>query len=91
MQNIVVKRYAGLHCNGVEARIKSLVITNRLYQYGIDTTKAGLAQTALAHGISASVSEMSQQEKMQLRVLTMLEQSKVAYGDLARTVDRFAA
>nr|DAU54654.1 MAG TPA: minor tail protein [Caudoviricetes sp.] len=88
MQNIVVKRYAGLHCNGVEARIKSLVITNRLYQYGIDTTKAGLAQTALAHGISASVSSMSQQEKMQLRVLTMLEQSKVAYGDLARTINQ---
>lgn len=59
-----------------------------LYQYGIDTTKAGLAQTALAHGISASVSSMSQQEKMQLRVLTMLEQSKVAYGDLARTVNQ---
>lgn len=88
MQNIVVKRYAGLHCNGVEARIKNLVITKRLYQYGIDTTKAGLAQTALAHGISASVSEMSQQEKMQLRVLTMLEQSKVAYGDLARTINQ---
>ena len=59
-----------------------------LYQYGIDTTKAGLAQTALAHGISANVSEMSQQEKMQLRVLTMLEQSKVAYGDLARTINQ---
>lgn len=59
-----------------------------LYQYGIDTTKAGLAQTALEHGISANVSEMSQQEKMQLRVLTMLEQSKVAYGDLARTINQ---
>lgn len=59
-----------------------------LYQYGIDTTKAGLAQTALAHGISVNVSEMSQQEKMQLRVLTMLEQSKVAYGDLARTINQ---
>lgn len=59
-----------------------------LYQYGIDTTKAGLAQTALEHGISASVSSMSQQEKMQLRVLTMLEQSKVAYGDLARTINQ---
>lgn len=64
------------------------MITNRLYQYGIDTTKAGLAQTALAHGISESVSSMSQQEKIQLRVLTMLEQSKVAYGDLARTINQ---
>lgn len=59
-----------------------------LYKYGLDTTKAGLAQTALAHGISANVTSMNQQEKMQLRVLTMLEQSKVAYGDLARTINQ---
>lgn len=59
-----------------------------LYKYGLDITKAGLAQTALAHGISANVTSMSQQEKMQLRVLTMLEQSKVAYGDLARTINQ---
>lgn len=59
-----------------------------VYKYGIDITKAGLAQTALAHGISANVSSLSQQEKMQLRVLTMLEQSKVAYADLARTVNQ---
>lgn len=59
-----------------------------LYKYGIDITSVGLAQTALNHGITTSVKNMSQQSKMQLRVLTMLEQSKVAYGDLARTINQ---
>ncbi len=59
-----------------------------LYKYGIDITSVGLAQTALNHGIKTSVKNMSQQSKMQLRVLTMLEQSKVAYGDLARTINQ---
>lgn len=59
-----------------------------LYKYGIDITSVGLAQTALNHGIKTSVKNMSQQSKMQLRVLTMLEQSKVAYGDLAKTINQ---
>lgn len=59
-----------------------------LYKYGIDITSAGLAQTALNHGINVSISELNQQSKMQLRALTMLEQSKVAYGDLARTINQ---
>ena len=59
-----------------------------VYKYGIDITSAGLAQTALNHGIKASIKDLSQQSKMQLRVLTMLEQSKVAYGDLARTINQ---
>lgn len=59
-----------------------------VYKYGIDITSAGLAQTALNHGIEVSIKDLSQQAKMQLRVLTMLEQSKVAYGDLARTINQ---
>ena len=59
-----------------------------LYKYGIDITSAGLAQTAMNHGITESIKNLSQQSKMQLRVLTMLEQSKVAYGDLARTINQ---
>lgn len=59
-----------------------------VYKYGIDITSAGLAQTALNHGIKVSIKDLSQQSKMQLRVLTMLEQSKVAYGDLARTINQ---
>ena len=59
-----------------------------VYKYGIDITNAGLAQTALNHGIKVSIKDLDQQSKMQLRALTMLEQSKVAYGDLARTINQ---
>lgn len=59
-----------------------------LYKYGIDITSAGLAQTAMNHGVTESIKNLSQQSKMQLRVLTMLEQSKVAYADLARTINQ---
>ena len=59
-----------------------------VYKYGIDITSAGLAQTALSHGIRVNIKDLDQQSKMQLRALTMLEQSKVAYGDLARTINQ---
>lgn len=59
-----------------------------VYKYGIDITSAGLAQTALNHGIKVNIKDLDQQSKMQLRALTMLEQSKVAYGDLARTINQ---
>lgn len=58
-----------------------------VYKYGLDITSAGLAQTAMNHGVTESIKNLSQQSKMQLRVLTMLEQSKVAYADLAKTIN----
>lgn len=59
-----------------------------LYSYGIDITAAGLQATAATHGLDVQVKNLSQSAKMQLRTLTMLEQSKVAYGDLARTLNQ---
>lgn len=59
-----------------------------LYKYGIDITQAGLQQTAYAHGLDVTVKNLSQASKMQLRLLTILSQSKVAYGDLARTINQ---
>ena len=79
----MVKRYAGLYYNGIEVRIKSLTITKRLYKYGIDITNATLQTYAYNLGIEKSISEMSQMEKPQLRVLAILDQSKVSWGDLA--------
>lgn len=58
-----------------------------LYKYGIDITNATLANYALANGVTKSISEMSQSEKMQLRMIAILDQSKVAYGDLANTIE----
>lgn len=57
-----------------------------LYKYGIDITNNTLQHYALANGIEKSVTEMTQAEKMQLRLLAILDQSKVAYGDMANTI-----
>ena len=58
-----------------------------LYKYGIDITNAALQTKAYELGLSKSVSEMSQAEKMQLRLLVILRDSKVAWGDLANTIN----
>lgn len=57
-----------------------------LYKYGIDITNATLQTYAYNLGITKSVSEMGQMEKQQLRVLSILQQSKVSWGDLANTI-----
>lgn len=61
-----------------------------LYSLGIDITNNTLQQYAYAEGIEKAVSEMTQSEKMQLRLLAILDQSEVAWGDLANTVDSVA-
>lgn len=57
-----------------------------LYKYGIDITNAALGTYAYNLGLEKSVSEMTQAEKMQLRMLAILDQSKVSWGDLANTI-----
>lgn len=61
-----------------------------LYKYGIDITNATLQTYALKYGISTAVSEMTQADKMQLRLLAILDQSKVAWGDQANTINSVA-
>ena len=58
-----------------------------LYKYGIDITKATLQTYAYRYGIEKAVSEMLQAEKQQLRLLAILDQSKVSWGDLANTIN----
>lgn len=58
-----------------------------LYKYGIDITNATLQTYAYELGLEKAVSEMTQAEKMQLRMLAILDQSKVAWGDLADTIN----
>ena len=57
-----------------------------LYRYGIDITNATLQTYAYGLGLEKSVSEMTQAEKMQLRLIAILDQSKVSWGDLANTI-----
>lgn len=59
-----------------------------LYKYGIDITNATLQTYAYKYGVGKAVSEMTQAEKMQLRMLAILDQSKVAWGDLANTIEQ---
>lgn len=58
-----------------------------LYKYGIDITNATLQTYAYELGIEKAVSEMTQAEKMQLRMIAILDQSKVSWGDLANTIE----
>lgn len=52
--------------------------------YALD--QATLKQVALDHGITKSISSMTQAEKAQLRYIAIMEQSKNAVGDMARTL-----
>lgn len=61
-----------------------------LYKYGIDITNNTLQELADANAIAKKVSAMSQSEKMQLRVLAILQQSKIAWGDQANTINSVA-
>lgn len=58
-----------------------------VYKYGVDVTEASLASEALAQGISKSVRNMSQGEKMALRYNVMIRQTTLAQGDFARTLE----
>lgn len=53
---------------------------------GLDVQVAALQELAYAHGIDESVESMGQSMKSQLRVLALIEQSTVAFGDLASTL-----
>lgn len=60
------------------------------YKFGWDTTMASLQAMADKLDLSKAVSEMSQMEKQQLRILTILEQSRVAWGDQSNTINTLA-
>ena len=60
------------------------------YGFGWDTTMASLQATADKLNLSKAVNEMSQMEKQQLRILTILQQSRVAWGDQSNTINTLA-
>lgn len=61
-----------------------------LYKFGIDITNATLQQYAYNLGVTKSLTAMSQAEKIQLRLIAILDQSKVAWGDQANTLGSVA-
>lgn len=54
--------------------------------FGIDITNATLQEYAYKYGLTQNIAEMNQATKAQLRLLAILDQSEVAYGDLANTM-----
>ena len=61
--------------------------TETVYKYGVDLTEASLQQTAFDLGLQKSVRTMTQGEKMWLRYETLIRQTTLAQGDLARTLE----
>jgi len=57
-----------------------------LRELGIDISKTSLEMYALKYGIKDSVEHMSQAAKVQLRWLAIMEQTEVAFGDMAKTI-----
>lgn len=57
-------------------------------KYGVNIRAANL-QTKLTNlGISTTIDKLGQEEKALLRVITMLDSTKYAWGDLADTIDQ---
>lgn len=57
-----------------------------LKNYNVYLYETNLRQTALEHGITKSVSAMNEFEKVCLRYISILDQTKDAQGDMARTL-----
>lgn len=64
--------------------------TETLKQFGIVMTEANLEAFALSQGITKSYQAMSQAEKVQLRYAYVMNQTKLAQGDFAKTSDSWA-
>ena len=64
--------------------------TESLKKLGVVMTEANLKQFALEQGITKTIKQMSQAEKVQLRYNFVMAQSKNAIGDFARTSDGVA-
>jgi len=61
--------------------------TEPLKQLGIVVDDTTIKQTAYRLGIAKTGNELSNQEKVLARYMTIMEQTKTAQGDLARTID----
>lgn len=59
--------------------------TESLKRIGVVMTEANLAAFALSKGIKANIKDMTQAEKVNLRFAYVMEQTKNAQGDFART------
>jgi len=61
--------------------------TKPLRNYGLDVTQQTLSPIAQELGITKSVKQLSQAEKMILRYIAVLKQASSAHGDFAKTIE----
>lgn len=61
--------------------------TRAVRSLGVDISQATLQQVAFEAGLTTSVTKMNQATKAQLRMIAILQQSKVAWGDMASTLN----
>ncbi len=64
--------------------------TETLKQFGIVMTEANLSAFAMSKGITKSIKDMSQAEKVQLRYAFVMQQTAMVQGDFAKTSDSWA-
>lgn len=64
--------------------------TETLKRYGILITEVNLQEFARQEGITKSISEMTQQEKVMLRYNYVMQATNLAQGDFIRTQDSWA-
>ena len=69
----------------LQSGISGEIMPLRSLGYALD--EATLKQVAYNHGITESLTNMSQAQKSQIRYLAIMEQSKNALGDMARTIE----
>lgn len=61
--------------------------TRAVRSLGVDISQATLAQYALNAGLTTSVSKLDGAAKAELRMIAILDQSRVAWGDMATTLN----
>lgn len=69
----------------LQSGISGEIMPLRSLGYALD--ESTLKQAAYNHGITDSITNMTQAQKSQIRYLAIMEQSKNAMGDMARTLE----
>lgn len=86
---------SSLYNTSIEQAINALTagmhgVLKPLKTYNVYLYESNLEQTRITHGITKQISEMNESEKILLRYLAVLDQTKEAQGDMARTLDSAA-
>lgn len=79
--NLPIEEASRKFQSGIAGELEPL----RRIGYALD--EATLKHVALSNGIEGNIRDMTQSEKAYLRYLAIMEQSKNAMGDMARTID----